>query len=159
MTVETVLDRAAIRERLKKTTEKEFTGAHTKAEMEQMMETMAVANDLRATSKTKADMYQHLVLVAKLPDPKLRGRSKVDSPVARAWQIADEMHAKATPEAPARRKDVVAAMQEAGITYYTARTQYQAFYKATDKGAKRLGDLSQDELPKFLREDVDETEE
>ena len=47
-----------------------------------------------------------------------RRKSRVEKPVAVAWRIADEMVGRA-------RKDVVAAMQEAGVAHGTSRAQFQ----------------------------------
>lgn len=55
---------------------------------------------------------------APAPVVKTRNASTVESPVKRVWAIADSM-----PEA--KRKDVIAACVEEGITFFTARTQYQ----------------------------------
>lgn len=56
-----------------------------------------------------------------------RGSSTVDGPVARVWEIAENNR-------NARRKDVVQMAVNAGVAYYTARTQYQAWYTATKGG-------------------------
>lgn len=54
-------------------------------------------------------------------------KSTIESPSKRVWEIADQMKA-ANPNV--RRKDVIAACVEQGIAYYTARTQYQLWFKA-----------------------------
>ena len=50
-------------------------------------------------------------------------KSTIDSPCAMVWQIAEEM-------AGARRKDIIAACEKAGIAFYTARTQDQTYREA-----------------------------
>lgn len=56
-----------------------------------------------------------------------RGTSTVDGPCYTTWAIADDMPG-------AKRKDVIAACQAAGVTFYTARTQYQKWSKARKAG-------------------------
>jgi pyridoxine/pyridoxamine 5'-phosphate oxidase len=50
--------------------------------------------------------------------------SKVENPCSLVWTIAEEMGLEA------KRKDVLAACEEAGVTFYTARTQYQKYKEA-----------------------------
>lgn len=91
----------------------------------------------------------------------LRGVSEVDSPVALVWTIADEMFARAAKngDPKPRRKDVVAACQEQGVAYYTARTQYQSWHKHTDGGRKLIADGNTDGAPKgLLKEEEEQTE-
>lgn len=59
-------------------------------------------------------------------DGRLR-KSTIESPSKRVWEIAEQMKAE---NPNVRRKDVIAACVEQGIAYYTARTQYQLWYKA-----------------------------
>lgn len=54
-------------------------------------------------------------------------KSTIDGAVAAMWALCEEMPG-------ARRKDVIAAAVEKGIAFYTARTQYQKWFKA--KAAK-----------------------
>jgi len=54
---------------------------------------------------------------------KVTNKSSIDSPCAKVWQIAGEMEG-------ARRKDIIAACEKAGIAFYTARTQYQKYREA-----------------------------
>jgi hypothetical protein len=49
--------------------------------------------------------------------------SKVENPVRAMWDLCDKMVEN-------RRKDVIAAAVAAGISYYTARTQYQLWLTA-----------------------------
>lgn len=51
------------------------------------------------------------------------GASTAKGPVARMWDLCNEMQQE-------RRKDVIAAAVDAGISYYTARTQYQLWLTA-----------------------------
>ena len=70
-------------------------------------------------------------LLAALSQPKNDGLlhvSAIASPCAMVWEIAGSMLA-ANPET--RRKDILAACEERGIAFYTARTQYQAYRKAS----------------------------
>ncbi len=145
-----------VRKQLRTLSAEEFMKSRTKAQLREVAETLSIK--LPEGDMTKQAIYDGIVSGAKFPDPNLRGKSTVDSPVAAAWQKADAMFAKADAHVekggdyiPPRRKDITAAMQEQGIAYYTARTQYQAFFTATDKGRRRLADLSDDELPKVLR--------
>lgn len=58
--------------------------------------------------------------------------SAVQSPCKMVWDIAASMLA----ENPAtRRKDILAACEQRGIAYYTARTQYQLYTKAAKASA------------------------
>lgn len=52
--------------------------------------------------------------------------SSVDKPVKRVWHIADSMPM-------ASRKDVMAECVRQGVAYGTARTQYQAWFKASQE--------------------------
>lgn len=72
-----------------------------------------------ATSKEEQSTKKEVVRLRK---------STIESPSKRVWEIADQMKA-ANPNV--RRKDVIAACVEQGIAYYTARTQYQLWFKAS----------------------------
>lgn len=50
-------------------------------------------------------------------------KSIIDRPVEYMWNLCDEMKG-------ARRKDVIIKAMEAGVAFYTARTQYQLWKKA-----------------------------
>lgn len=54
---------------------------------------------------------------------KAKNASTGKSPCLRVWEIAEQMKGKT-------RKEVIAACVAAGITYYTARTQYQHYITA-----------------------------
>lgn len=56
-------------------------------------------------------------------------KSTVESPTKLVWRIADSMKG-------ARRKDIIAACEAAGVAYYTARTQYQHYTTAVKEQAK-----------------------
>jgi hypothetical protein len=58
----------------------------------------------------------------------LRGKSAIGSPCRIVWDIAGEMEG-------ARRKDIIQACVEAGVAYYTARTQYQKYREAMKNSA------------------------
>jgi hypothetical protein len=53
-------------------------------------------------------------------------RSTVDGACAVVWQLADSMPG-------AKRKEVIGAAVDAGVAFYTARTQYQKWYKTQGK--------------------------
>jgi len=72
-----------------------------------------------ATSKEEQSTKKEVVMLRK---------STIESPSKRVWEIAEQMKA-ANPNV--RRKDVIAACVEQGIAYYTARTQYQLWFKAS----------------------------
>lgn len=50
--------------------------------------------------------------------------SKIENPVAVMWDICEKMKNK-------RRRDVLKAATEAGIAFWTARTQYQLWSQAS----------------------------
>lgn len=137
-----------VRKQLRTIAPADFIKAHTLAALVVVANTLEI--EIPEGTKTKQEHYDVIVAGANLPDPALRGESTIEAPVATVWTLADVMHSTASEEEPARRKDVVAACQEAGVAYYTARTQYQAWYTATDKGRRRLSELSLEELPKAL---------
>lgn len=57
-------------------------------------------------------------------------KSTVDRPCGRVWDIADSMPG-------AKRKDILQACVDAGIAYYTARTQYQMLLTVRKEEAAR----------------------
>lgn len=151
------LSKSDIRKQLRTISADEFIKSHTASAL--LDAAVIVGAKIPEEAKTKQQVYDAIIAGANLPDPALRGKSKIGSPVAAAWKIADEMHAENAGDEtrdPPRRKDVVAAMQEAGIAYYTARTQYQAFYTLTNKATRRLADVPVEELPKALQPVVEE---
>lgn len=139
---------AEIRKQLRTISSDEFIKAHTAAALADVAATMSI--ELPEEAKTKQQMYDVIIKGANLPNPALRGKSTVDSPVSKVWSLADVMVAAAKEGERAKRSEVVAEAQNQGIAYYTARTQYQAWFSATDKGTKRLSDLTLEELPKDL---------
>lgn len=60
--------------------------------------------------------------------------STVEKPCKLVWDIAERMFA-ANPDT--KRKDVLKAAEEAGVAFYTARTQYQQWLAATKASAKK----------------------
>lgn len=56
-------------------------------------------------------------------DDGLLHKSTIGSPCQVVWDIAEKMEG-------AKRKDVLAACVDAGIAFYTARTQYQKYREA-----------------------------
>jgi hypothetical protein len=70
--------------------------------------------------------HPHLETCSKFVKPiPIKRVSDIESPCQFVWNMADEMFKKG-----ARRKDIIAACVQAGIAYYTARTQYQLWFKA-----------------------------
>ncbi len=68
---------------------------------------------------------------APVDKPELRGNSTVEKPTKLVWSIADEVMKK---NPKAKRADILAECDRRGVTYYTARTQYQ-LWKAS-RGSK-----------------------
>lgn len=97
----------------------------------------AVESTDRATGVTTVEAPP-----AEKPKNPLRGHSTVDGPVNLTWVIADRMFAaaRAAGEPKPKRKDVQAAAMAEGVAYYTARTQYQAWFAHTDRGTKLMAD-------------------
>jgi hypothetical protein len=60
---------------------------------------------------------------------KRANRSTVEGPTKLVWHIAEEMVSK-NPEA--KRKDIIAECENRGVTFYTARTQYQQWLTAVN---------------------------
>jgi hypothetical protein len=139
---------AEVRKQLRTIPSSDFIKAHTKDALIGVAGTLDVT--IENANGTKQEIYDEIVAGAKLPDPSLRGKSSVDSPVAKVWTMSDAMVAAVPAENRAKRSEVVEACQADGIAYYTARTQFQAWFTATDKGRRRLDDLSLEELPKAL---------
>jgi hypothetical protein len=70
--------------------------------------------------------------------PAKRGESTISTPVAQVWAIAHNMCVVARNEGkpvPAR-KAIMWAVTNAGVTFYTARTQVQAYLKASKGGTE-----------------------
>src|SRR5690606_19009679 len=67
-----------------------------------------------------------------------RGKSQQKFPVAFTWVLCHNAFATARKEGkPApRRTDLVKAAMDAGVAYYTARTQVQAYIKASKHGTQ-----------------------
>jgi hypothetical protein len=65
--------------------------------------------------------------------PDRKKRSEIVSPVKTMWAICDLMIAA---DPTARRKDMIEAGIKAGIAFYTARTQYQAWFTARRESLK-----------------------
>ena len=138
---------AEVRKQLRTIPAADFIKAHTKASLVEKASLMGIEVD---DGGTKTEIYAAIVAGANLPDPSLRGKSSTESPVAKVWMKSDAMVAAVPQENRAKRSEVVEACQADGIAYYTARTQFQAWFTATDKGRRRLDDLSLEELPKAL---------
>lgn len=59
-----------------------------------------------------------------------RRESSAKSPCQLVWEIAEKMLGEG-----AKRKDIIAACEEAGVAFYTARTQYQKYCAAVKEAA------------------------
>lgn len=138
------------RDILKEESKTEFL-KRTRAEMEELAEGLGIEKP--DTLGNKEELYNAMVEAADLPDPSLRGTSDIDSPVAVTWDTAEQMwaEAKENGEKP-RRVDVVNAAIEKGVAYYTARTQYQAWFTHTNGGEKLIADGNEDDLPRGVAE-------
>lgn len=136
----------SIRELVKSTTDEQIAKDHNKTQLIEMAQTAGVEEP----KGTKMELVAAIRGQFPLPDPALRGKSEVDGPVAAVWAHAEIRFISAADagEPKPRRKDIVDECVQDGIAYYTARTQYQAWYKATDGGDIRLADLSG--LPKSV---------
>jgi hypothetical protein len=82
----------------------------------------------KATKPRKAAKAKATPKAPKLVLAKSRRKSKEDGPVAFVHDYLDE-HPKL------RRSEAIAALEEEGIAYYTARTQFQVWF-ADRKAAK-----------------------
>ncbi len=141
-----------IRKQLRTISAEDFMKAHTLAAL------VVVANTLQidvGEAKTKQEHYDTIVAGAKLPDQSLRGKSTIGDPVAIVWKTADEMVAAKKEGERAKRSEVVDACKALGIAHHTARTQFQSWFTATDRGTKRLTELTLEELPKALHPPVE----
>lgn len=141
------------RDQLRTASNDEILKANTRADLESGARELGLTDDTIGSAKTKADLLDLIIGAANLPDPALRGHSEIDSPVAAMWRLCDFLSAEASAkdEPAPRRKDVIAEAQRQGITFYTARTQYQSWFSATDRGSRRLADLDSVEVPKAVR--------
>ena len=137
-----------IRKQLRTINSQDFIKAHTAAALADVAATLKIT--IPEEAKTKQDVYDAIVAGAKLPDQSLRGKSTIGSPVAAVWQMADKMVAAQKDDKRATRSQVVDECKAQGIAHHTARTQFQSWFVATDRGIKRLSDLSLEELPKAL---------
>jgi len=129
----------SIRDECKSMSQEEFANAYTKAQLELKASTAGVSDEKLNEAKTKADIVALIYGQYKFPDPSLRGKSTIDEPVAAMWALLNDDLAKNGADGRMRRKDGVAVGQSVGVAYYTARTQYQAWFEATDRGTKPLG--------------------
>jgi len=139
----------SLRDECKSMTQEEFASAYTRAQLELKASEAGVEDETITAAKTKADVVALVYGQYKFPDPALRGNSTVDHPVSAMWALLNLDLDQNGPEKKMRRKDGVAAGEKLGIAHYTARTQYQAWFEATDKGTKPIGEgSSPDGLPK-----------
>ena len=95
----------------------------------------AIAKKAAKPTKTKAKAKPAKAAQTVDRNPKMKGktwgpgvvqnRSKVVGPVAIVWDLCIKMKG-------ARRKDVIAAAMKQGVTFNTARSQYQYWYAANN---------------------------
>lgn len=143
-----------VRKQLRTISAEEFIKAHTAAALVVVAATLSI--EIPEEAKTKQQVYAVIIKGAKLPDQSLRGKSSVGSPVAKVWNMADKMVAAQKDDKRATRSQVVDACKAEGIAHHTARTQFQSWFTATDRGTKRISDLNLEELPKALHPVVEE---
>jgi hypothetical protein len=139
----------SLRDECKSMTQEEFTTAYTKAQLELKASEAGVTDEALKAAKTKADIVALLYGQFKFPDPALRGTSTIGHPVASMWTILNTDLIENGAEGRMKRSVGVKAGEALGIAHYTARTQYQSWFEATDRGTKPLTkDSSADGLPK-----------
>lgn len=146
-----------VRKQLRTISAEEFIKAHTAAALIVVAATLSI--EIPEEAKTKQQVYEVIIAGAKLPDQSLRGKSSIGSPVSVVWSTADKMVAAAKDGERASRSEVVDACKANGIAHHTARTQFQSWFVATDRGTKRLSDLTIEELPKALHPVTEQVEE
>lgn len=141
----------SIRDEAKSMTQDEFKDAYTKQQLELKASQAGVSDEQIKEAKTKADLVALIYGQYKFPDPALRGKSTVDAPVATMWEILNKDLVENGPEGRLRRKDGVALGESLGIAHYTARTQYQAWFEATQRATVPLHAGSPaDSMPRAL---------
>lgn len=142
----------SLREQVKTTDIAEFVKAHTKPVLLEIAEGINIDAEKLANAKTKQEVADLIYRHFPLPDPSLRGKSNIEDPVAYVWAYAENQFAayRANPESPKpRRKDVVDQLVLEGVAYYTARTQYQAWFKYSNGGTLAIAGPDEG-LPKDL---------
>ena len=140
-----------VREQTRTLTQEEFAKAHTKDALVSAASAAGIKVDAIKEAKTKADIVALIYVKYPPPDPALRGKSSVANPVAEVWAHAEnrfELFRNKATEKP-RRCDVVEECKSTGIAHFTARTQYQAWFKHTG-GGERTITPKDDGLPKGL---------
>jgi len=153
-------DTSSIRQQVQSTPIEEFVKGTSKADLKEMAAIVNVGDDIVAKG-TKQELGE--AIYAKFPAPPVKPeilrQSKVNHPVAKVWLGAENMvrEAEAAGKDKPRRSVVCDTLVQNGIAYHTARTQYQAWYKATDGGRVPLTQLTG--LPKSVREALDELAE
>lgn len=55
--------------------------------------------------------------------PAIKRKSEIDDPCQFVWEMADKMQGQ-------RRKDIIQHCVDCGVAFYTARTQYQSWFKS-----------------------------
>lgn len=106
-----------------------------------------MARNTKSTPAATTPAPAAQVVVTTASTPARRGESTVSTPVAQVWVNSHNMCVaarEAGKPAPAR-KVLVAAAMDMGVTYYTARTQVQAYLKATNGGTQHP-----DKLPRHV---------
>ncbi len=137
-----------VRKQLRTISADEFMKAHTLAALVVVAATLSI--EIPEGTKTKQDHYDVIIKGAKLPDQTLRGKSSVSAPVAQVWRTADVMVAAQPEGERASRSEVVEECKANGVAHHTARTQFQSWFTATNRGTRRLSDLDVKELPQEL---------
>ena len=136
--------------RKQKATQKQVDAA-VKAELN-------AATDRLIEGTTAAPIEGEQVVAVIVDAPKTpaqkKGNSTVERPVAVTWAVCINACAAARADAKVPvpgRKVLVAAAIDAGVGYYTSRTQVQAFLKASNSGrtmpSKMPRDLTMQEQP------------
>lgn len=157
-TAPAVVDRTTIRTQLRTIPKEQFIKASTRDVLVEKAKTLGAEVD---DAMSKQDLYAAMIDIAKLPNPALRGKSSIDEPVSFVWHHCDTAasNAAAAGQLAPKRSQVIKDLQALGVAFYTARTQYQAWFSATDKGRKRILDLAQDELPRSMRDPIEDSDE
>lgn len=144
----------SIREQVRGGTPEDLIRAHTKPQLVEIASTLSVEAEIVAKG-TKEQLVEAIYSKFPAPDPALRGKSAHANPVAAVWKLAHDMFLaalnvkKGETAVKPRRKDVVQAGVDAGIAFYTVRTQYQSWFRFTN-GGENMITATTEGLPKGL---------
>lgn len=161
------ISNASIRKQVRTISPEDFTKAHTKDQLAEKAAIAGVTEEAINGAKTKGDLTDLIYAQYPAPNPALRGKSSVDSPVAYVWIKADTMLRQAQTAASEsgeefkapRRSEVVNACIKDGVAPYTARTQYQLWFQATARGTKHLENIDLSGLPKKVQAELSPEDE